>query len=264
MSRKRLYGNTGNNYNTKSIQHTIQDLNTALVLNGRAAAEGPKRKTWSSHDLKVIKPLTSTQESMYRNFFSGNNICATGCAGVGKSFVALYLALCELLNKSSMVDKIIIVRSAVPTREIGYLPGSMEEKLAVYELPYHDMFREFLNHHNSYQDMKDAGLVQFYSSSFVRGLSWNNAVVVIDEAQNMTWQELDSIITRVGTNSRIIICGDSSHQQDLKRGEQTGFHIGIRVMHEINSFSVLQFSQYDIVRSDFVKQWIIARNKLDL
>jgi len=264
MSRKRPCGNTGNNYNTRAIKRDIDNLNNALALNGQAMLDGPKKKTWTYHDLAVKKPLTRIQEEMYHEFFNGNNICACGSAGTGKTFAALYLALCELLNKNNPIDHIIIVRSAVPTRDVGHLPGTLEEKIAVYELPYHDMFMEFFGQYNSYQNMKDANLIEFCSSSYVRGVSWNNAVIIIDEAQNMTWEELDSVITRVGTNSRIIVCSDESHQRDLKKGETTGFHIGIRIMSDLRSFSVLHFTHFDIVRSEFVKQWIMARDRLDM
>jgi phosphate starvation-inducible protein PhoH len=239
------------------------ELSQALLENGRAIEEGPKRKSWSSHDLKTVKPLNVTQEEMFREFIEGQHICAHGSAGTGKSYLAVYLALGELLSHRSDIERIIIVRSAVPTRDVGHLPGTLEEKIALYELPYKDMFAEFLGHHNSYQDMKDAGMVQFCTTSFIRGLTWDNAVVIIDEVQNMNWLELDSVITRLGTDSRIILCGDTIHQQDLKR-ETSGFTNALAVISRMQSFSTIAFTYHDIVRSQFVKNWIMTRDALEI
>jgi len=239
------------------------ELECALIDNGRAMEEGPKRKHWSIHDLKTVRPLNATQEEMFREYFEGQHICAHGSAGTGKSYLAVYLALNDLLSPKTDTEQIIIVRSAVPTRDVGHLPGTLEEKTALYELPYKDMFAEFLGHGNSYQDMKDTRLVQFCTTSFIRGLTWDNAVVIIDEVQNMNWLELDSVITRLGKNSRIILCGDTVHQQDLKR-EQSGFGNALSVIERLRGFSVIPFTHHDIVRSQFVREWIIARDGLNL
>jgi phosphate starvation-inducible protein PhoH len=223
--------------------------------------EGPKRKTWSKHDLKHVQPLTSTQTDMCHEFAQGQHICASGYAGTGKTFLAVYLALTQLLDRNTDIDKIIIVRSAVPSRDVGFVPGTLDEKVALYELPYRDIFAELLAHPNSYQDMKDAGLIQFNTTSFVRGLTWDNAIVIIDEAQNMNWSEIDSAITRLGENSRLIVCGDAVYQQDLRR-EKSGYNDAVEVMKQLDIFSVITFTEHDIVRSAFVKRWIMARTAL--
>lgn len=248
----------------RSRKDNVYDFEEALFANARAMDQGPKRKHWTTHDLKSVRPLTPTQTDMFHDFFAGQHICAHGSAGTGKSFVAIYLALAEVLNTSTDVDQIILVRSAVPTRDQGFLPGTIEEKSEVYESPYKDIFADIVGKTNTYTDMKEAGLVKFCTSSHVRGLTWDNAIVVVDEVQNMTWAEIDSIVTRLGRNSRLIMCGDSKHQQDLSHHEQTGFAQMLAVISHMKSFSEICFTHHDIVRSDFVKQWIITRDDLNL
>jgi phosphate starvation-inducible protein PhoH len=241
----------------------VYDLTQALHENGKAAAEGPQRKTWSQHDLRTIRPMTPRQEEMFYDFFAGNNICAVGSAGTGKTYIALYLALVEVLDPKSPIDKIIIVRSAVPAREIGFLPGTEEEKTAVYEAPYKPMFHDFIGRASTYDDMKKAGLVEFMTTSYIRGMTWDNAIVVVDEIQNFEWSEFDTVATRLGENSRIILAGDGKHQQDLKSGK-SGFSNMIRVVEYMDNFTIVDFLPEDIVRSGFVKEWITARDALGL
>lgn len=235
----------------------IVHLNEALLENGRAMQEGPKRKSWTRHDLKYVKPLTPSQTEMFHDFFNGQQICAHGSAGTGKSFVAIFLALNELFRNED-IDKIIIVRSAVPTRDMGFMPGTLEEKEMYYELPYQEMFADLLGRKSSYQDMKDAGVVKFCTTSYVRGVTWDNAVVVVDEGQNMTWQEINSVITRLGQSSRLIVVGDLLQTDLRKKHESTGMDQFIEVANKMRQFSVIRFTHHDIVRSEFVKSWIVA------
>lgn len=248
MSRKR---------NKQSNNARIMDLAEALINNGRAIEEGPRRKQWTKHDLKHIQPLTSTQREMFHDFFAGKHICAYGSAGTGKTYIALYLALNEML-KSQLIDRIIIVRSAVPTRDMGYMPGTLEEKEALYERPYRDMCADLLGRPNSYQDMKDAGVIQFCTTSYVRGLTWDNAIIIADEAQNMIWHEINSIVTRLGEESRLIIVGDIPQDDLVRKREQTGMERLINVADIMSAFSVIRFTYHDIVRSKFVKDWIMT------
>jgi phosphate starvation-inducible protein PhoH len=235
----------------------IYDLTEALVNNGKAMQEGPRRKTWTKHDLKHIRPLTPTQETMFRAFFEGKHVCAHGPAGTGKTFIAIYLALNEMFH-SQKIDKLILVRSAVPTRDMGYMPGTREEKEALYELPYAEMFTHFLGRTSSYQDMKDAGVVRFSTTSYVRGVTWENAIVIVDEGQNMTFHEINSIITRLGENSRLIFVGDLPQTDLRRRHEQTGMDALIKIAERMPEIAVVHFTHHDIVRSAFVKSWIIA------
>ncbi len=237
----------------------VYQLNEALVSNGRAYEEGPKRKTWSQHDLKSVRPLTTNQQTMFNAFFEGQHICAHGTAGTGKSYVALYLALTDVLDRDTKTEKILIVRSAVPTRDLGHLPGTLEEKTALYEMPYADMFADFMGRKSTYQDMKEAGLVAFATTSYIRGITWDNTIVVVDEGQNMTAHEINSIMTRMGKNSRILFLGDLP-QTDLrnKRNEVTGMDSLIRITQRMKQFTNIEYTHEDIVRSAFVRDWIIA------
>lgn len=218
------------------------------------------RRTWSLHDLANINPLTDRQADMFHEFFEGGqNILAYGSAGTGKTFVALYLALCDILTSATRRNNIIIVRSAVQTRDMGYMPGDLNEKISLYETPYRDTLYELFHRYNTYDDMKRYGLIQFCTTSFVRSLTWCNAIVIMDEVQNMTFHEINSTVTRLGEHSRVIALGDVV-QNDLasKRNELSGMERFIRVAQAMPTFSAIQFTRDDIVRSEFVKAWIIA------
>lgn len=249
MSRKR-----------RSVSHNnVVELTQALYLNGRAIQEGPRRKHWSKHDLRFIKPLTPTQGDMFQDWMNGMNIVAHGSAGTGKSYVALYLALNEYLKPESEYEHIVIVRSAVPTRQLGFMPGSLDEKVALYETPYRDILAELVGKNSTYDDMKEAGVINFMTTSFIRGLTWSNTLVVVDEAQDMTLHELNSIMTRLGENSRIMVCGDTK-QNDLvhSKHDVSGLEVFLKIVATMPNISLIQFNHHDIVRSDFVKQWITA------
>lgn len=251
MSRRR------NNRRVGTDQTNIIELTQALVMNGGAVREGPRRKAWTKHDLHVIRPLTPAQEEMFHAFFNGKNICAHGSAGTGKSFVALYLALSELLGRQSF-EKIIIVRSVVPTREVGHLPGTLEEKTAIYELPYIAMFRELLGRPTSYNDMKEVGLVEFTTTSFLRGITWDDAIIVVDEGQNMRFDEINTVMTRLGENTKVIFTGDLVQTDLRKNHELTGMKDFLTIIRNMDEFSDIVFTRHDIVRSSLVKSWITA------
>lgn len=251
MSKKRQNGR-------KAKDNQIEELTTALCHNGKAIEEGPKKKKWSIHDLKTIKPLTPAQEDMFHAWINKDHIAAHGSAGTGKTFIGLYLALNDLLHFRQ--NKIIIVRSAVPTRDVGFLPGDLDDKVQYYETPYHDIFHELVGRKSTYKDMKDAGLVEFMTTSYIRGLTWDNAIIVIDEGENLTWHEINSIMTRVGDNTRVIFTGDLV-QSDLdgsNKNGKSGMNLFLNVIDNINSFVSIRFNKHDIVRSDFVKSWIVA------
>jgi len=241
----------------RSRQAEIDALSAALMLNGKAQDEGRKRKSWNIQDLKDVHPLTRSQEDLFHSWFNDQHICAHGSAGTGKTFLALYLAMNELLTQQQ--TRVIIIRSAVSTREVGHLPGTLEEKLAAYELPYKDTMYELFGRASTYNDMKDAGMIEFMSTTFLRGLTWDNAVVVVDEGQNMTFHEINTIMTRIGTNTRIIFTGDIK-QSDLgmRRGDVSGMAKAIDVFRRMEKFDCIEFNRHDIVRSEFVKSWIVA------
>lgn len=240
----------------------LKFLEQTLHLNGQALVEGPtKKKTWSIHDLKSIQPLTENQRLMFEGFSEGYNLFAHGSAGTGKTYLALYLALSEVLRlEKKQQTKIIIVRSAVPSRDSGFLPGTYEEKMAIYEAPYKDICADLIGRQSTYDNMKEAGLIEFQSTSYLRGLTWDDTIVIIDEIQSMTWHELNTVITRLGKNARLMVIGDRA-QNDLvyKRNELTGIESAFKVIDRLsNDFWQINFKPDDICRSRFVKAWILA------
>jgi len=233
----------------------LEYFEMALTLNGKAQEE-QQRKKWSMHDVKQIQPLTPMQQDMFHAWYNKYNICAHGSAGTGKTFLAIYLALQSLLQQET--NRILIVRSVVPTRDVGHLPGTLEEKTSLYELSYHDIFWELMGRSSTYGDMKAAGLVEFATTSFIRGITWDNTTVIVYESQNMTFHEIDSIMTRLGDNSRVIFTGDLVQTDLTKRGEQNGMNRFMDVIGNMDSFADVKFTHQDIIRSDFVKSWIVA------
>jgi phosphate starvation-inducible protein PhoH len=213
--------------------------------------------------MRNITPITSTQEQLFDSYKQGFNLAAIGTAGTGKTMCGLYLALKDVLEKKDY-EKVVIIRSAVQTREQGFMPGSRAEKEAVYETPYIDIVNDLFGRGDAYQILKQKKMVEFMSSSFVRGLTFDNAVIIVDECQSMTFHELDSIITRVGESSKIIFCGDVK-QDDLKgtrnRNDVSGLQDFIKVLQQIPLFDVIEFGIDDIVRSGLVKEYIIAKER---
>lgn len=234
-------------------------LENAMKNQGGAMKEGPKIKKFTLHDLKSIKPLTYGQTQLFESFFNGSHIVANGSAGTGKSYSAVYLALAELLRNDAEQREIIIVRSVTSSKDIGFLPGDINDKLSPYEEPYRDIFANLLKKHDAYDSMKEAGRVRFMCTSFVRGLTWDNAIVILDEAQNCLFTELNSVITRLGDNSRLIICGDMA-QNDLifKKAEVSGYVRGLNVLGKMQNIDIVNFTRHDIVRSGLVREWVCA------
>lgn len=216
-----------------------------------------KNRTLNSSGLVLhdIEPLTRNQVLAFE---SERNLVLHGVAGTGKTFISCYLAFDDMTK--SMYKQLIIIRSAVPTRDIGFLPGSEKEKASVYEEPYKDIAVELFQRGDSYEILKTKGLLHFMTTSYLRGITLKDAVIIVDECQNMSFHELDSIVTRVGTNCRIIFCGDF-RQADLAKNGLQDF---IRVLKAMDQFDLIDFEIKDIVRSDFVKDYITAKTDLGL
>lgn len=216
-----------------------------------------KRKTLAgaSLDLLEIEPLTRNQ---VKAFESQKNLVLHGVAGTGKTFISMYLALDDMVK--NYFEKLIIIRSAVPTRDIGFLPGSEKEKASVYEEPYKDIAIELFQRGDAYELLKTKSLVHFMTTSFIRGITLRDAVILVDECQNMSFHELDSLITRVGENCRIIFCGDF-RQTDLGPKE-SGIGNFLRVLKATDAFDFVDFEISDIVRSGLVRDYIRAKTEL--
>lgn len=244
----------------------FDDQFLAESLNQAAISEGPRRKKWSLHDLKNIKPKTEAQRELFESYlFNKAHTVATGFPGTGKTYLSFWLGLKSVLDPEEVQDRIIVVRSAVPSRDIGFLPGTDKEKMAPFEVAYKDIVHDLIGKASSYDDMCEAGKIQFMPTSFLRGLTWDNAVIIIDEIQNLSWQEIHTVMTRVGKNSRVLVCGDVS-QNDLanKRNEESGMENFLRVADAMKSFDIIHFRKEDVVRSGFVKDWILAKEDMRL
>ena len=213
-----------------------------------------KLKTLGGSGLSLweTEPLTQNQ---ILAFESDKHLVLHGVAGTGKTFISCYLAFDDMIK--GLYDRLIIIRSAVPTRDMGFLPGSEKEKSAVYEEPYKNIAIELFDRGDAYDILKTKGLVHFMTTSFIRGVTLKDSVILIDECQNMTFHELDSIITRVGRDCRIIFSGDFK-QTDIKNN---GIRPFLKILKMMGSFDLIDFEVKDIVRSDFVKEYIIAREK---
>jgi len=214
--------------------------------------------------MRKIQPLTPTQGDLFESYQEGYNIAAIGTAGTGKTMCALYLALNDVLQKGEY-HQVVVIRSAVQTREQGFMPGSKAQKEAVFEAPYTDIVNDLFGRGDAYQILKQKQMVKFMTSSFVRGLTFDNSIIIVDECQSMTYHELDTIITRVGESSKIVFCGDTK-QNDLEisrnRADISGLGEFLNVLDKVDSFDCIEFTPKDIVRSGLVKQYILAKEGL--
>jgi len=215
-------------------------------------------------NLRAIFPITDNQEKAFESFSYNKNILLHGVAGTGKTFISLYLALKDALNTRQGNQSIQIIRSVVPTRDMGFLPGNQKEKSKAYEEPYYSICNELFDRGDAYDILKRKGILEFSTTSFIRGLTFNDTTVIVDECQNMTWHELDSVITRLGENSRIVFCGDFRQSDFLWNKDKSGIHDFMKVIKTMDSFDFIEFDQEDIVRSALVKEYIISKLELGM
>lgn len=212
--------------------------------------------------IRYIEPLTDNQRKAFESYNEGKNVLLHGLAGTGKTFISLYLALNEILAKNSQYKKVVIIRSIVPTRDIGFLPGNNKEKTKVYEGPYYAICNELFNRGDAYDILKTKGTVDFMSTSFIRGITINDSIVIADEINNMTFHELDSVITRIGNNCKLMLCGDFRQSDLPKQSEKQGLTSFMKILGKMGSFDHVEFDEEDIVRSGLVKEYIIAKDRL--
>lgn len=209
-----------------------------------------------------VKPRTLNQNRIFREFDRGKHLYIHGTAGTGKSFLSVYLALNEIVNKNTYRE-VVVVRSAVPSRSQGFLPGSLQEKDEIYELPYEAIVNDlFTGTQNHYKYLKNMGHFRFLSTSYLRGITIDNAIIIVDEVQNYTGQEIDTVITRIGKDCRMIILGDSK-QNDLVNMRQDSCIDDLhKIISRMNEFSMVEMTVDDIQRNDLVKSWILARDSV--
>ena len=230
-----------------------------------------KRKKPINTDMKRdIEPLTPNQQSLFDAYKQDKNLVAYGCAGTGKTFITLYNALRDVLDETTPYEKIYIVRSLVATREIGFLPGDHEDKSSLYQIPYKHMVKYMFempteaDFHMLYGNLKTQGTLDFWSTSFIRGTTFDKTIVIVDEYQNLNYHELDSIMTRVGSQSKIMFCGDATQSDLIKTNERNGIIDFMRVLRLMPSVDVIEFGIEDIVRSGLVKEYLMAKLELNL
>ena len=224
----------------------------------------------TNSDLVKIEPVTDNQKVVFESYKKGQNQFLYGCAGTGKTFITLYLAMQEVLRNDTPYDRVVMVRSLIPTREIGFLPGDEEDKAALYQVPYSNMVQFMFKQPNEqafsmlYDRIKSQGSFYFLSPSFLRGLTFDNSIIIVDECQNLNFHELDTIVTRVGQDSKIMFCGDFMQTDLSKVNERNGLHDFLRILEEMEEFNCLEFNIGDIVRSGFVRNYLIQKTKLGM
>jgi predicted ribonuclease YlaK len=246
----------------------VRKKTTKAPGQGMTNKQKKRRKPISEEYMLPVEPLTHNQQIMFDEWDKGQMIYVYGVAGTGKTFVALYKALKDVLNEYTPYEKIYIVRSLVATREIGFLPGDHEDKSSLYQIPYKNMVQSMFempddaSYDMLYENLKQQETISFWSTSFIRGTTLDNSIIIIDECQNLNFHELDSIITRVGQDSKIIFCGDAAQTDLQKISERSGILDFQRILQKMPEFSLIEFSIEDIVRSGLVKSYII--NKINL
>jgi len=233
---------------------------------GMTAKQMKRRKPINNDLLLDITPVTDNQSKLFEAYNSDKHLFVYGCAGTGKTFCALYLALKDVLSDITPYQKIVVVRSLVATREIGFLPGDHDDKSALYQIPYKNMVKYMFEMPTDaefemlYGNLKSQETITFWSTSFIRGTTLDNSIIIVDECQNLNFHELDSIITRVGDNSRIMFCGDATQSELTKTNERNGILDFMKIIQRMPEFETIEFGIEDIVRSGLVKSYIV--NKL--
>ena len=229
-----------------------------------------RKKPINSNYFLDVGPITENQELFFNEWKNGKNLFAYGAAGTGKTFIALYLALKDVMDEETPYDKVYIVRSLVSTREIGFLPGTHEDKSELYQVPYKNMVRNMFHMPDQasfdmlYDNLKNQETISFWSTSFLRGTTLDDAIIIVDESQNLNFHEIDSIMTRVGQDSKIVFCGDIN-QSDLQRtNERNGILDFQRILQGMEEFSEIECGVSDIVRSGLVKSYLISKMTLGL
>ena len=237
---------------------------------GLTTKQMKRKKPLNADYLVDIEPLNDNQKRLFDSYKKKKNIIAYGCAGTGKTFITLYNAMKDVLGDNNLYEKIYLVRSLVSTREIGFLPGDHEDKADIYQIPYKNMVK-YMFHMPSdadfemlYGNLKSQDTIKFWSTSFIRGTTLDNSIVIVDEFQNLNFHELDSIITRVGENTRIIFCGDASQSDLVKTNDRNGIVDFMNILRKMNSFDIIEFGIDDIVRSGLVKEYLLAKNELGM
>ena len=229
-----------------------------------------RKKPIGAELLLDIEPLTDNQRKLFESYDAGKHLVAHGVAGSGKTFLCLFKALQDVLSEYTPYEKIYIVRSLVPTREIGFLPGSHDDKASLYQIPYKNMVKYMFQMPSDadfemlYGNLKAQETISFWSTSFIRGTTLDNCIIIVDELENLNFHELDSIITRVGENTKILFCGDASQSDLIRQNEKNGVVDFMKILRQMPSFDIIEFEVADVIRSGLIKEYIITKMELGL
>ena len=234
---------------------------------GLTAKQMKRKKPINSSFLIDIEPLTENQKILFDAYSKGQNIVAYGAAGTGKTFITLYNAIKDVMNENLPYERVYIVRSLVSTREIGFLPGDHDDKSSLYQIPYKNMVKYMFEMSSDadfemlYGNLKTQETIKFWSTSFLRGTTVDNSIIIVDEFQNLNFHELDSIVTRVGENCKIMFCGDGTQTDLVKTNEKNGIVDFLKILRKMTSFDIIEFGLNDIIRSGIVKEYLLAKSE---
>lgn len=241
---------------------TVEEFDNVSHFPGKLTRKQKKqfrKNNNNSLKLKNIVPKTINQEKAFDLYNKDYNLLLHGLAGTGKTYISLYLALSDIINGYTDHTNLTLVRSVVPTRDMGFLPGTEKEKSKVYEAPYMNICNDIFGRGDAYDILKGKNIIKFVTTSYIRGITLDDSIVLVDEAQNLNFHELDSIITRLGDNSRIMFCGDFRQSDLIRDDERKGLLTFMRILATIDEFKTVEFVEDDIVRSKLVKEYIISK-----
>lgn len=231
--------------------------------NGKQQNQNQTFEENNHFSLRHISPLTINQQRVWDAYNNDYNLMLHGYAGTGKTFLSMYLALKEVLT-SDIYKRVVIIRSVVPSRDMGFLPGTEKQKAEVYEQPYQEICDDLFGRGDGWRILKLKRLVEFTTTSFLRGTTFNDSIIIVDECNNMNFQEIDTVMTRIGNNSRIVFCGDYRQADLHKPHDKTGIKELMAVTRRMPSFEHIEFGIEDIVRSGVVKEYIIQKTEMGL
>ena len=239
------------------------DIADSIEVSSRKRKAKPVKPKIDNLNVKKVEPITEAQREMFASFMQGQNVVACGSAGTGKTYVATYLALQEVFAQRK--NKIVFVRSAVPTRQIGHLPGDLNEKSLVYTTPFKQIVDDLCENGTAYNILTTKGVIEFMTTSFIRGITLDNCIIIFDEFQSSGWHELASVVSRCGKNTQIVFCGDTK-QNDLitNKHDVSGLSNFMKVADDMEEFDIVKFYPQDIVRSGLVKSFILACERAGL
>tara|TARA_R100001377_G_scaffold24459_1_gene13220 strand:- start:326 stop:1081 length:756 start_codon:yes stop_codon:yes gene_type:complete len=241
---------------------TVEEFDNVSHFPGKLTRKQKKqfrKNNNNSLKLKNVVPKTINQEKAFTLYNKEYNLLLHGLAGTGKTYISLYLALSDIINGYTDHTNLTLVRSVVPTRDMGFLPGTEKEKSKVYEAPYMNICNDIFGRGDAYDILKGKNIIKFVTTSYIRGITLDDSIVLVDEAQNLNFHELDSIITRLGDNSRIMFCGDFRQSDLIRDDERKGLLTFMRILATIDEFKTVEFVEDDIVRSKLVKEYIISK-----